>query len=104
MLDEGLIGSADERAIDRYTAHLQDVYAKQPTLRRSDKTELLSGPIALLDAIFATGRKGLPMQCYKGLGEMNAEQLWETTLDPTACSLLQVRRRKSLMPLSGKAS
>ena len=48
------------------------------------------GPRALLDAIFAAGRKGLSMQRYKGLGEMNAEQLWETTLDPAARTLLQV--------------
>ncbi|MFN3321453.1 MAG: DNA gyrase subunit B, partial [Allorhizobium sp.] len=51
----------------------------------------MSGPRALLDSIFATGRKGLSMQRYKGLGEMNAEQLWETTLDPNVRSLLQVR-------------
>ncbi len=47
--------------------------------------------MALLDAIFATGRKGLTLQRYKGLGEMNAEQLWETTLDPNVRSLLQVK-------------
>ena len=51
----------------------------------------LPGPRALLDAIFAAGRKGLSMQRYKGLGEMNAEQLWETTLDANVRSLLQVR-------------
>ena len=45
----------------------------------------------LLEFVFATGRKGVTMQRYKGLGEMNAEQLWETTLDPDARSLLQVR-------------
>ncbi|MHB2267236.1 DNA topoisomerase (ATP-hydrolyzing) subunit B [Aliihoeflea sp. PC F10.4] len=91
VLDAGLIGSADARAIDRYTARLQEVYTKQPALKRNDKSEIISGPMALLDAIFATGRKGLSMQRYKGLGEMNAEQLWETTLDPNARSLLQVR-------------
>ncbi|MCB1420292.1 MAG: DNA gyrase subunit B, partial [Notoacmeibacter sp.] len=48
-------------------------------------------PMAMLDNIFSTGRKGLTMQRYKGLGEMNAEQLWETTLDPSARSLLQVK-------------
>jgi DNA gyrase subunit B len=47
--------------------------------------------MSLLDAIFAAGRKGLTLQRYKGLGEMNAEQLWETTLDPNERSLLQVR-------------
>jgi DNA gyrase subunit B len=90
-LDAGLIGSADARAIDRYTPRLQEVYMKQPVLRRNDKSELISGPMALLDAIFATGRKGLALQRYKGLGEMNADQLWETTLDPNARSLLQVK-------------
>ncbi len=90
-LDAGLIGSADARAIDRYAGRLQEIYAKQPVLRRRDTSEPISGPMALLDAVFATGRKGLTMQRYKGLGEMNAEQLWETTLDPNVRSLLQVK-------------
>ena len=47
-------------------------------------------PTELLDAVFETGRKGLSTQRYKGLGEMNAEQLWETTLDPGNRSLLKV--------------
>ncbi|MBL7325713.1 DNA gyrase subunit B, partial [Escherichia coli] len=59
--------------------------------RRKEKSESLAGPIALLEAVFATGRKGLSLQRYKGLGEMNADQLWETTLDPNARSLLQVK-------------
>ena len=90
-LDAALIGSADARAIDRYAGRLQEIYAKQPVLRRRDTSEAISGPMALLDAVFATGRKGLTMQRYKGLGEMNAEQLWETTLDPNVRSLLQVK-------------
>ena len=91
VLDASLIGSADARALDRYAGKLQSVYTRQPTLRRRDTSQVISGPLALLDAIFATGRKGLTMQRYKGLGEMNAEQLWETTLDPEARSLLQVK-------------
>jgi len=91
ILDTALVGSADARAIDRYAPRLQAVFAKPPVLRRSDKSEVISGPMALLDAVFVTGRKGLTMQRYKGLGEMNAEQLWETTLDPDARSLLQVK-------------
>jgi DNA gyrase subunit B len=51
----------------------------------------ISRPTQLLDAIFAAGRKGLSISRYKGLGEMNAEQLWETTLDPDNRALLQVK-------------
>jgi DNA gyrase subunit B len=91
QLDMGLINSADARALDRYAARLGEVYAKSPVLRRKDVSETVSGPLALLDAIFATGKKGLTMQRYKGLGEMNAEQLWETTLDPNERSLLRVK-------------
>ena len=90
-LDMALINSADARALDRYRERLGEVYSRSPVLRRKDVSETVSGPMALLDAIFATGRKGLAMQRYKGLGEMNAEQLWETTLDPSIRSLLQVR-------------
>jgi DNA gyrase subunit B len=90
-LDMALLHSADARALDRYAARLGEVYAQSPVLRRKDVSEAMSGPIALLDAVFATGKKGLTMQRYKGLGEMNAEQLWETTLDPNVRSLLQVK-------------
>jgi DNA gyrase subunit B len=87
----GLIGSADARALDRYAGRLAEVYGQPPVLRRKDISETISGPLQLLEAIFAVGRKGLSMQRYKGLGEMNAEQLWETTLDPDVRSLLQVK-------------
>ena len=91
MIDVALIGSADARHIDHMTARLQEIYRTPPALSRKDGQQEISGPRALLDAIFATGRKGLSMQRYKGLGEMNAEQLWETTLDPNVRSLLQVK-------------
>jgi len=90
-LDMALIGSSDVRHIDQLATRLRETYAVPPVLRRKDGQVEITGPRALLDAIFAAGRKGLSMQRYKGLGEMNAEQLWETTLDPNVRSLLQVK-------------
>ena len=90
-VDVALIGSADARHMDQMSARLREIYSEPPVLTRKDGRSDMSGPRALLDSIFATGRKGLSMQRYKGLGEMNAEQLWETTLDPNVRSLLQVR-------------
>ncbi|RAK34026.1 DNA gyrase subunit B [Falsochrobactrum ovis] len=91
ILDTALLGSADARQIDRVATRLEETFEEPPLLHRKDKSEPVSGPVEMLEAIFATGRKGLTMQRYKGLGEMNAEQLWETTLDPNARSLLQVK-------------
>ncbi|NNU58985.1 DNA topoisomerase (ATP-hydrolyzing) subunit B [Ochrobactrum soli] len=91
ILDMALLGSADARQIDRVAGRMSETFAEPPMLRRKDRSDVLSGPMALLDAVFVTGRKGLTLQRYKGLGEMNAEQLWETTLDPNVRSLLQVK-------------
>jgi DNA gyrase subunit B len=90
-LDMALIGSSDARHIDQLAPRLKDIYDHPPVLVRRDGETEIAGPRTLLDAIFASGRKGLSMQRYKGLGEMNAEQLWETTLDPNVRSLLQVK-------------
>jgi DNA gyrase subunit B len=93
IIDHALLNSADARRLDEYAAALQGAYAKPGTLRRKGEEVPITihGPVSLFDAIIAAGRKGLTLQRYKGLGEMNPEQLWETTLDIDARSLLQVK-------------
>ena len=91
MLDRALLGSLEARRLNEKHAHLKEIYGAPSFLKRKDDEKMISGPRALLEAIYETGRKGLSMQRYKGLGEMNPEQLWETTLDRDARTLLQVK-------------
>jgi DNA gyrase subunit B len=94
LIDAPLIESADARRLDQNAAHLQEVYVKAATLRRKDDVHEIRSPSQLLDAVFTAGSKGVTVQRYKGLGEMNPEQLWETTLDKEVRSLLQVKIRE----------
>jgi DNA gyrase subunit B len=90
-LDRALIGSLDARRLNERQPHLEEVYATPAKLRRKDSETPVFGPRTLLDAIYETGRKGISVQRYKGLGEMNPEQLWETTLNRDVRTLLQVK-------------
>jgi len=90
IIDQALLGSADARKLDEYAPSLQDVYRRHGVLRRKDEETPIHGPVGLFEAVTNAGRKGLTLQRYKGLGEMNPGQLWETTLDTNARSLLQV--------------
>ncbi|MGE0852563.1 MAG: DNA topoisomerase (ATP-hydrolyzing) subunit B [Hyphomicrobiaceae bacterium] len=90
-LDRPLIGSLDARRLRERHAHLQEVYGLPARLKRKDAETPVFGPRSLLDAVYDAGRKGISMQRYKGLGEMNPEQLWETTLNRDVRTLLQVK-------------
>jgi DNA gyrase subunit B len=91
VIDQALLGSADARKLDEHAITLQEIYPRQGMLRRKDEETAIHGPVGLFEAVTTAGRKGLTLQRYKGLGEMNPDQLWETTLDIDARSLLQVK-------------
>jgi DNA gyrase subunit B len=90
-LDRALLGSLEARRLAERHAHLFEVYGAPARLERKESANAVNGPRDLVEAVLTAGRKGLSLQRYKGLGEMNAEQLWETTLDRENRTLLQVR-------------
>ena len=90
-IEPGLLKSAEARRLNEMAADLREVFTGAAWLRAKDQTFTIWGPLDLADAVMALGRKGMTISRYKGLGEMNPEQLWETTLDPTNRSLLQVK-------------
>ncbi len=90
-IDHALLGSADARKLDELALSLQEVYPRPGTLRRRGEETAIHGPVGLFEAVIAMGRKSVTLQRYKGLGEMNPGQLWETTLDTNARSLMQVK-------------
>jgi len=91
VIDGPLTKSAEARKLDALADDLQAVYQKPGHFVVKDKETQIASPTELFAAVVEAGRKGVTIQRYKGLGEMNPDQLWETTLDPEARTLLQVR-------------
>ena len=90
-IDRAVIESTEARRLAEMQGDLQATYVRQATLRGKEREARIDGPTGLTDAVLAWGRKGVTVSRYKGLGEMNPDQLWETTLDPEFRSLLMVR-------------
>jgi DNA gyrase subunit B len=91
VIDVPLLRSAEARRLDALASDLQSIYRRPGTFVAKDKEIAISSPTELFAAVLEAGRKGVTIQRYKGLGEMNPDQLWETTLDPEARTLLQVK-------------
>jgi DNA gyrase subunit B len=91
VIDGALVRSAEARQLDGMVPDLQRIYGRPAIFKVKENEQRILGPLGLVEAVMENGRKGVAVNRYKGLGEMNPEQLWETTLDPEVRALLQVR-------------
>jgi DNA gyrase subunit B len=90
-IDGMLVRTPEARRLDQLTSALQDVFLNPATMTAKERNYTIDGPIMMIDKIFENGRRGVAINRYKGLGEMNPDQLWETTLDPNQRTLMQVK-------------
>jgi len=90
IIDSASIRSSEARRLNEMAHELQESFGKHGILKAKDREGRVTGPISLADTVMDVGRKGVAISRYKGLGEMNPDQLWETTLDPNVRSLLKV--------------
>ncbi len=90
IFNQAMTDSSEARGLHKHTAKMAEMFAEPVTIKRKESEEIVGTPSEMLSTMLAFGRKGLAIQRYKGLGEMNPEQLWETTLDPDVRSLLRV--------------
>ncbi|MBN9412603.1 MAG: DNA topoisomerase (ATP-hydrolyzing) subunit B [Candidatus Paracaedimonas acanthamoebae] len=90
-LNSSMMQGGDAYQLSQLHQGLKEYFEKPITLAFKEKQTILEGPVRFIEAILEQGQKGISIQRYKGLGEMNNDQLWETTLNPEARSLLQVK-------------
>ncbi len=91
VIEASLLKSAEARRLAEMAEQIAEVYARPAKLQSKEKVFPVWGPLDLVNAIMELGRKGITVSRYKGLGEMNPDQLWETTLDPEGRTMLQVK-------------
>ena len=91
IIDGQTLRSAEAIKLNEMINKHSDIYRTAALIKTKSKEELINSPTELFAAVMSDGEKGLTLQRYKGLGEMNPDQLWETTLDPDARTLLRVK-------------